>query len=293
MTEPVQVPEPLLPDAGAVAASMPAAGSAAAAVARSWRRPPWIASRRWRWALGLGAAVYLVLGIGSLEVNWARVALGLERGAAFVAAFAQPDFASRWDDIVRGFIESLTMTVTSTAVGVLLSIPVAVGAARNLAPTWIYLACRSFIALSRTLNEIIVAILLVAMFGFGPFAGFLTLTFATVGFMAKLLAEDIEEIDPDQLDALRATGAGFLQRLDWGVLSQVMPRLTGLSMYRLDINFRESAVIGIVGAGGVGDTLNTAMDRYEYGSAAAVILVIIAIVLMAEYASGLLRRRMQ
>jgi len=272
---------------------MPVAGSTTTVVDRSWRRPPWIASRRWRWALGLGAAVYLVLGIGSLEVNWARVALGLERGAAFVAAFAQPDFASRWDDIVRGFIESLTMTVTSTAVGVLLSIPVAVGAARNLAPTWIYLACRSFIALSRTLNEIIVAILLVAMFGFGPFAGFLTLTFATVGFMAKLLAEDIEEIDPDQLDALRATGAGFLQRLDWGVLSQVTPRLTGLSMYRLDINFRESAVIGIVGAGGVGDTLNTAMDRYEYGSAAAVILVIIAIVLLAEYTSGLLRRRMQ
>jgi phosphonate transport system permease protein len=292
MTEPVQVPEPLLPDAGAVAASMPAAGSAAAAVARSWRRPPWIASRRWRWALGLGA-VYLVLGIGSLEVNWARVALGLERGAAFVAAFAQPDFASRWDDIVRGFIESLTMTVTSTAVGVLLSIPVAVGAARNLAPTWIYLACRSFIALSRTLNEIIVAILLVAMFGFGPFAGFLTLTFATVGFMAKLLAEDIEEITPEQLDALRATGASFPQLLDYGVLSQVMPRLIGLSMYRLDINFRESAVIGIVGAGGVGDTLNTAMDRYEYDSAAAVILIIIAIVLATEYASGWLRRRIQ
>jgi phosphonate transport system permease protein len=252
-----------------------------------------IANPAWRWGLMLGAFVYVVLGVGSLEVNWARVALGLERGWAFAAAFAQPDFTSRWDDIVRGFTESLTMTVTSTAVGVLLSIPVAVGAARNLAPTWIYLACRGFIALSRTLNEIIVAILLVAMFGFGPFAGFLTLTFATVGFMAKLLAEDIEEIDPDQLDALRATGAGFLQRLDWGVLSQVMPRLTGLSMYRLDINFRESAVIGIVGAGGVGDTLNTAMDRYEYGAAAAVILVIIAIVLVAEYASGVLRRRLQ
>jgi phosphonate transport system permease protein len=143
------------------------------------------------------------------------------------------------------------------------------------------------------LNEIIVAILLVAMFGFGPFAGFLTLTFATIGFMAKLMAEDIEEIDADQLDALRATGATFMQRLDFGVLTQVLPRLVGLSMYRLDINFRESAVIGIVGAGGIGATLNTAMDRYEYGSAAAVILVIIAIVLMSEYVSGLLRKRIQ
>jgi phosphonate transport system permease protein len=267
-------------------------GSAAAPPQR-WERPPFFADARLRWALWLGALAYLMLGIGTLEVNWARLADGLERGARFVAAFLQPDFTSRWDDIQRGFVESLTMAVTSTAVGVLLSIPVAVGAASNLAPRWIYALCRGFIAASRTLNEIIVAILLVAMFGFGPFAGFLTLTFATVGFMAKLLAEDIEEIAPDQLDALRSTGAGFAQQLDFGVLSQVMPRLIGLSMYRLDINFRDSAVIGIVGAGGVGDTLNTAMDRYEYDSAAAVILIIIAIVLVAEYSSGWLRKRIQ
>lgn len=259
----------------------------------TWSRPPLIADARLRWALILGAIAYLVVGIGSLEVNWARLADGLERGARFVVAFLQPDFTTRWDDIRRGFAESLTMTVTSTAVGVLLAIPVAIGAASNLAPRWIYALCRGFIAVSRTLNEIIVAILLVAMFGFGPFAGFLTLTFATVGFMAKLLAEDIEEISPDQLDALRATGASLPQQLDFGVLSQVMPRLIGLSMYRLDINFRESAVIGIVGAGGVGDTLNTAMDRYEYDSAAAVILIIIAIVFVAEYSSGWLRKRIQ
>ncbi len=263
------------------------------AAACTWTRPPLIADARLRWALMLGAIAYLIVGIGSLEVNWERVVQGLERGARFVAAFAQPDFTSRWSDIQRGLIESLTMTVTSTAVGVLLSIPVAIGAATNLAPRWIYLTCRGFVAVSRTLNEIIVAILLVAMFGFGPFAGFLTLTFATIGFMAKLLAEDIEEIDADQLDALRATGATFWQRLDFGVLPQITPRLIGLSMYRLDINFRESAVIGIVGAGGVGDTLNTAIDRYEYGSAAAIILIIIVIVMAAEYTSGLLRKRIQ
>ncbi|MDZ7590537.1 MAG: phosphonate ABC transporter, permease protein PhnE [Rubrivivax sp.] len=264
-----------------------------AAAARHWQRPPFIADARLRWALILGALAYLVVGIGSLEVNWSRLSEGLARGARFVAAFAHPDFTSRWGDIVQGFAESLTMTVTSTAVGVLLSLPVAVGAARNLAPPAVYALCRAFIAVSRSVNEIIVAILLVAMFGFGPFAGFLTLTFATIGFMAKLMAEDIEEIDADQIDALRATGASFWQWLDFAVLSQVMPRLIGLSMYRLDINFRESAVIGIVGAGGVGATLNTAMDRYEYDVAAAIILVIIAIVLVAEYSSGLLRKHIQ
>ncbi len=267
--------------------------AAAGAHPRQWRKPAFIANRFTRWVLYLGTLVYLVLALASLDINWVRMTQGLERGWAFVLGFLQPDFTSRWSDIVIGFQESLTMTVTSTALGVALSIPVAVGAARNLAPTWIYVVCRAFIALSRTLNEIIVAIFLVAMFGFGPFAGFLTLTFATIGFMAKLMAEDMEEIEASQLEALRATGAGYLQVLDFAVLSQVMPRLVGLSLYRLDINFRESAVIGIVGAGGIGATLNTAMDRYEFDSAAAIILVIIAIVMLAEYTSGWLRQRIQ
>jgi phosphonate transport system permease protein len=111
--------------------------------------------------------------------------------------------------------------------------------------------------------------------------------------MAKLMAEDIEEIQASQLEALRATGAGYLQVLDFAVLSQVMPRLLGLSLYRLDINFRESAVIGIVGAGGIGATLNTAMDRYEFDSAAAILWVIIVIVMFAEYSSGRLRKYIQ
>jgi len=258
-----------------------------------WRKPPFIQSAVLRWALLIGSALYLVLAIASLEINWQRVILGLDRGWVFVMGFLQPDFTSRWDEILIGFQESVTMAITSTALGVLLSIPIAIGAATNLAPRFIYLFCRAIITISRTLNEIIVAIFLVAMFGFGPFAGFLTLTFATIGFMAKLMAEDIEEIQPSQLEALRATGAGYVQVLDFAVLSQVMPRLIGLSLYRLDINFRESAVIGIVGAGGIGATLNTAMDRYEFDTAAAIILIIIVIVMAAEYGSSWLRKYIQ
>lgn len=258
---------------------------------REWRKPPFIQRASVRWLLWAGALLYMVFAIGSLDINWVRVGQGLERGWVFIQGFLKPDFFSRGGDIWLGFQESLTMTVTSTAAGVLLAIPVAIGAARNLAPAWIYFFCRAIIAVSRTLNEIIVAILLVAMFGFGPFAGFLTLTFATIGFMAKLLAEDIEEIAQSQLEALRATGASMLQLLDFAVLTQVLPRLIGLSLYRLDINFRESAVIGIAGAGGIGATLNTAMDRYEYDSAAAILLIIIAIVMLAEYFSGWFRRR--
>ena len=265
----------------------------AAAAARRWRPPPLIASPMLRYTVYLSALAYALLAMGSIEVNWARASEGVERGLRFVLGFFPPDFTSKRQDIVEGLLESLTMTVVSTVIGVALSIPVAVGAARNLAPLPIYLFCRAIIALSRTFQEIIIAIVFVAMFGFGPLAGMLTLAFATIGFMAKLIAEDIEDIAEEQAEAIRATGASWFQLLAWGILPQVRPRLIGLSAYRLDINFRESAVLGLVGAGGIGDTLNTAFDRYEFDTAAAVLLIIIAIVLVAEYSSSWLRRKVQ
>lgn len=261
-----------------------------AALAAAWRPPKLVANPWLRRVLGLGAAVWLAAALGTVEVNWARVAEGVGRGGRFLAAFFPPDFVSKWPDIAEGLMESLTMTVVSTALGIALSIPVALGAARNLAPVPVYLFCRAIVAVSRTFQEVLVAILFVAMFGFGPLAGTLTLAFATIGFMAKLMAEDIEALDPAQLEAVRATGAGWWQQLTWGVLPQVKPRLLGLSLYRVDINFRESAVVGIVGAGGIGATLNTAFDRYEFDTAAAVLLLIIGIVMVCEYAAGAIRR---
>lgn len=262
-------------------------------VARHWAPPALIRSPALRFVIYGGATLYLALALASIDVNWARVAEGMARAGRLLAGFLHPDFVSRWSDISLGLGESLTMTVTSTAVGVALSIPFGIGAARNIAPLPVYLFCRGFIVVARSLQEIIVAIFLVVLFGFGPFAGFLTLTFATVGFLAKLLAEDIEDIDPAPLEAIRAAGAGSWQTLTYAVLPQVAPRLIGLSIYRIDINFRESAVVGIVGAGGIGATLNTAMDRYEFDSAAAILLIIIAIVLACEYVSGFIRGRVQ
>ncbi|MEM8759393.1 MAG: phosphonate ABC transporter, permease protein PhnE [Pseudomonadota bacterium] len=260
----------------------------------TWRRPPQlIPNPTVRRAVQAGVVIYLVVAISTLEVDWLRVWDGLDRGWRFVEGFLAPDFTSRWRDISEGLIESLTMTVTSTILGIVLSVPIGIGAARNIAPPLIYYVCRAIIAVSRSLQEIIIAIFLVAMFGFGPFAGFLTLSFATIGFLGKLLAENIEEIDESQAEAIRATGASWWQVVNYGVQPQVMPRLIGLSLYRLDINFRESAVIGIVGAGGIGATLNTAIDRYEYDSAGAILLIIIVIVMAAEYASGHIRRLVQ
>ncbi|MFW5823336.1 MAG: phosphonate ABC transporter, permease protein PhnE [Marinobacter sp.] len=259
-----------------------------------WKRPPVILTNPvWRRVIYAGALIYLVLALQSIEVDWQRVWQGLDRGWKFVEGFLVPDFTTRWRDISEGLIESLTMTVTSTVAGILISVPIGIGAARNLAPAPVYLVCRGIITLSRSFQEIIIAILLVAMFGFGPFAGFLTLAFATIGFLSKLLAEDIEECNRSQIEAVRATGASWWQVVNYAVQPQVMPRLVGLSLYRLDINFRESAVIGIVGAGGIGATLNTAIDRYEYDSAGAILIIVIAIVLVVEYSSSYIRRWVQ
>ncbi len=268
--------------------------SAAGATAASrWRPPPLIADPRLRYGLYVGALAYLVLAIGSLEVNWTRVIAGLDRGWQFVLGFLQPDFTARWEDVLIGMQESLTMTVTATVAGIALSVPFGLGAARNLAPPWIYLGCRGFIAVARSLHEVVIAILFVALVGFGPFAGFLTITFATIGFLAKLLAEDIEDSDPGQLEAIRATGAGWWQQVNYAVQPQVMPRLIGLCLYRLDINFRDSAIVGIVGAGGIGATLNTAIDRYEFDVAAGILILIIGIVFLVELSSSWIRNKVQ
>ena len=262
-------------------------------VGRPWKKPPLIGNKFWRWGLAALVVVYLILAFNSIDVNWARVSQGLERGWKFVSAFFSPDFVSRGTDIRDGMIESVIMTVTSTVVGILISIPIGLGAARNIAPLPIYLICRAIVALSRALNEIIVAILMVAIFGFGPLAGFITLSFATIGFLSKLLAEDIEDMDKVQAEAIKATGSSWAQWVNYGVQPQIIPRLVGLSIYRLDINFRESAVLGLVGAGGIGATLNTSFDRYEFDTAAAILLIIIVTVMALEYLSGIIRARVQ
>jgi phosphonate transport system permease protein len=257
---------------------------------RHWKKPPLI-KRAWlRWALGFGAVLYLALALGTTDVNWNRVWEGLPRGARFFAAFFPPNFAGRWNDISEGILESLWITVASTVIGIGISIPVGVGAAKNIAPAPVYYFCRGVLAVSRSFQEIILAIFFVKLFGFGPFAGLVTLSFATIGFYGKLLAEDIEDMHPAPAEAVRASGASLLQWINYGIQPQVTPRMVGLALYRFDINFRESAVVGIVGAGGIGATLDTAFNRYEFDSAAAILLIIIGIVMLVEYTSGYVRR---
>ena len=258
-----------------------------------WKKPHFIKNSVLRWLIYLGTVTYFFLVLYTMEVNWPRVAEGIPRGIDMLSKFFPPDLSDSRGVILDGILESIWMAIISTIGGILLSVPIGLGAARNLAPTWMYLFCRSIIAISRTFPEVILAIFAVKFFGFGPFAGFVALSIGTIGFFAKLLAEDIENMSKSQAEAVRATGASWLQWVNYAIQPQVLPRMIGLSLYRLDINFRESAVVGIVGAGGIGAHLLTSVQRYEYATTATILFSIIAIVIALEYTSGYFRKWVQ
>lgn len=260
--------------------------------ARAWRRPslwprPWMGPVVWS-----GAAAFLLWNAVSLEINPDRIARGLGRLGEVAGRAFPPDFA-RTGLLVSGVLESVEIATLSTLFGVLLGIPVAVLAARTVVPPAVYASGRGTITLGRTFHELIVGILFVKAVGFGPLAGVLTLTVNSVGFFSKLLAEEIERIDRGQIEAIRATGASRAQILIYGVLPQVLPRIIGLTIYQWDIHLRQSTIIGIVGAGGIGATLLNAFSRYDYDFALAILIVIVAIVLVGEAVSAVARRAVQ
>lgn len=264
--------------------------SSTPAAPRSWRKPPMIRNPVLRWGMLLAVAVYIVYAVEDVNLDLARFIAGIPKAVEMAGDMVPPDF-TRWPLLLEGLLESLQMAIFSTAVGVVLSVPIAVGAARNMVPKPVYLAFRCYLGLVRTLPEVLIAIFLVKAFGFGAFAGMLTLTLASTGFVGKLLAEEIEAIDPGEVEAIRASGGGWLKVLLYGVQPQTLPRYVGLCIYRLDINLRESTILGIVGAGGIGATLYNAFGRYEYDFAFAILLSIVALVLVAEWASGAIRAR--
>ena len=263
-----------------------------APVAReTWRRPPLIASPALRWALRLVIAAYLAWAVATLPFDWARAAEGLERAGRIFGGAFPPSFA-RGELMLDGFLESLRIALLATALGVALSIPLAFMAAGNIAPRPVYWLGRGIVIVARSFHPVIVAIVFVKAVGFGPFAGMLTLTVYSIGFVAKMLAERIEEIDFGQVEAMRAAGAPLLSTLFYAIFPQILPRQVGLTIYQLDSNLRASAIIGIVGAGGIGSTLANAFGRYDYDFALAITLVIVAAILLTEALSGWIRLRL-
>lgn len=268
-----------------------AAASPPRPAARTWRKRPFIANAWLRWAIVLLTALYVAWALASLPFDWQRIQEGLPRAARIFQGAFPPSFA-RSGLLIDGFLESIKIAIVATLLGIGLSIPIAFISARNIAPKPVYMVGRAIIIVARSFHPVIVAILFVKAVGFGPLAGILTLTLYSIGFVAKMLAERIEEIDWGQVEALRATGTGTGITLLYAVVPQIMPRQIGLTIYQLDSNLRASAVVGIVGAGGIGATLMNAFGRYDYDFALAITLCIIGVILISEAISGRIRRNL-
>lgn len=216
-----------------------------------------------------------------LNFTWDRFVVGIHNGAQFLSRMFPPQVMQP-ESMFKGLQESLEIAVLASFFGVILSLPLGVLAARNLMPKSITWIARTVIALCRSFHPLIVAILFVKAVGFGALAGILTLIVASIGFIAKLFAEAIEEISPKQVEAIKATGAPFLSMLDYGVFPQVMSRFVGFVTYQIDSNLRNSTMVGIVGAGGIGGTLFAAFQRFDYDFVCAILLAIIAMIMTGE-----------
>jgi phosphonate transport system permease protein len=243
--------------------------------ASALRTSPW---RRIAW---IGLIAYVVYATLQLDASAERVASGLGNAAHFLSRLFPPNFG-RWDLLVKGLEESLEIAVLASALGIIISLPVGFLAARNLMPPWVSWPARLAIVACRSFHPVIVAILFVKAVGFGALAGILALTIASIGFVGKLFAEAIEEISLTQVEAVRAAGAPFGSVIAFGVLPQVFARFIGFSTYQLDSNLRNSTMVGIVGAGGIGGTLFAAFQRFDYDYVCAILISIIALIMAGE-----------
>ena len=249
--------------------------AATALPADPFRHGPWS-----RVAL-IALIAYVFYACAQLEVSWERVHTGLANALHFLGRLFPPNF-SRWELLAKGLRESLEIAVLASTLGILLALPIGLTAARNLMPPWATWPARLIIVAARSLHPVIVAILFVKAVGFGALAGILALTVASIGFIGKLFTEAIEEISLKEVEAIRATGAPFASVLAFGVLPQVFSRFIGFATYQLDSNLRNSTMVGIVGAGGVGGTLFAAFQRFDYDFVCAILISIIALIMIGE-----------
>jgi len=245
------------------------------------------------------AAVALLLGASALALHVTgffdpqRFADGGPALWQLATEMVPPDF-SRWPHWVVPLRDTLAMSVAGTALTVLLSLPLALLAAPNTAPNALVLrAARTLLAAFRSVPEIILGILFVAAVGFGALPGVLALALHSTGMVAKFFAEAIEHVDPKPLEAAQAAGASPLQVVTHAVLPQVLPQLADITIYRWEYHFRASAVLGIVGAGGIGFELMAALRLIQYDQVAAILLAVLGCVLVVDGIGAALRRRLK
>jgi phosphonate transport system permease protein len=247
------------------------------------RRSRWAA-----WAVILGAIVWSAV---ETEVSLGRMIEGLPFMWDFLRRMIPPDL-SVLGNALRGAMETIQIAVVGTAVAAVLALPMGFAAARNAAPPWLFYWARSVLNAFRAVDTLVYALFFVAAVGLGPFPGVLAVMVYTATVLAKLYSEAIEAIEPGPVEAVRATGATTLQVLRWGVLPQLVPQFLSFTLYRFETNIRAAAVLGFVGAGGIGFYIQTYLRLLNYPAAATVLLVLIGLVMIVDFASSRLRARL-
>lgn len=236
---------------------------------------------------GLALGLHLLL----IETDWRR--MGSPREILSLVANFIPDLTFV-PHILKPLLDTFLIAFWGTALALFMSVPVAIMAARNLAPLAFlcYPLGRAIIVISRSGHEIIFALLFISALGLGALPGILALAFRSIGFMGKTTAEAIENMDHGAIDALKSAGAGRLSVLLYGVLPQILPLYVGNAIFQLDINLRRAAILGLVGAGGIGIQFSEQMLAYEFDRAGTIVLGVVCMVVLGEIASNRLRERL-
>jgi len=195
-------------------------------------------------------------------------------------------------EIINPLVETVHISILGTVLAIILSIPVAYIAASNTSPNLFTLFLgKLIVTVARSVNTIIVALILVAILGPGALAGVLAIGLRSVGFIGKLLAEEIEEIDRSQVEAIRAAGGSRFDMLLYGVVPQIKPAFITISTFRWDINVRGATILGFVGAGGIGLNLINQVNQFRWDAVATILIAILAVVIVSELTSVYLRKK--
>ena len=227
-----------------------------------------------------------------VEVDFVRLIGSIGRMIAFAGQmFVTPDW-SYVPQLLAKMLETIEMTVLGTAIAIVVSLPLGILAAHNATPhPVVYRVTRDFLSLMRALPELVWALVFVSAVGLGPLPGVMALAFVTVGFMGKFFAESIEVVDHKAVEGVRAHGAGWLQVRLFAMLPQALPDFVGTVMYILDHNLRAAAILGLVGAGGIGYDLVMSMRLFQYERLLLIALSIYLVVTALDRASDSLRSR--
>lgn len=234
---------------------------------------------------------FFMWSLAGAEISIRGLLTGLPNMAT-IATEMVPPATDRFVPMLMSVLVTFQMALVGTVIGVIISIPLAVLAARNLTPhPWVHTGVRGLVSFFRTVPDLAWALFFVVSVGLGPFAGTLTIIVDTIGFCARFFAENMEEADPGPVEALSAIGARRLDIVACGVLPAALPAMTNTSLFALEKAVRSSVVLGLVGAGGIGAELAVSMEMFRYDQAAMIVLMIFVLVLSVERFSSAARAR--